>query len=981
MVSERGEAADALVLRDLAWVKDLARRLLGDQELADDVAHDAWLAARTRPPVHLDGGMRAWLATVVHHGVQRLRRSDRRRRGRESAVAAVAETTSAADVVERGALCRELTAVVMELDEPYRSAILLRYLDGLSTAEVAARQEVSPVTARKRLSRALQLLRERLDGAHAGGFAAWGLVWRSQFGLTPAPAASAGVGASLWLMNGKLMLTSIAVIAATFLSWQWWPGRATEPPEVARVESPPPVGVGVDQAATGAPAARHVVSGDVEMVEVVDLAGAPVPQLHVFALAGGALVQHARTDAAGRVELRARSADELLLAEPGAVPVRRRRDATVAVQRLVFPSGRVVDGRVQLPPGPHEPIVLCLEHDRRGDWSNGLDERLLGQLDRLGIRDHLLRLEPAADGAFRFAGLAADWTGALATDGAWTLREPSGRGCLDDANTLLLLQPVQGLLIELTAPFVVSGRLLAGGAPAAGLTVSVVATQPGTAATLRSVDSGADGRFRIGVPRPARGGAWRGELLVGSATGDNLLQQRIEATATDHCVDVGDLGVGRSLTIVVRGADGAPLAGAEARIVTTDGFFVAVTTDAQGRAALFGVPPRVAEASVVAHGHRLTMVPLPDDGEVVVQLARGNGVDVQVVDPGGEPATGLRVRLEADCMPFAAPGQATPTAGPFAREFPLDAQGRWQFADLFPGVLLRLVVVDELDQEAGRTEVVVPPIGRCDQVTIVVAARTFHCAGRVCDEQGRAVPRVHVHAEHGDQALSARSDADGRFRLGPLRTPLAGVRLEASHPAFVTWLRNGVELRAGMEIDVALVHGRTVHARLRQQGGAPVQGVDALLVFDDAPTCLGRADVDGDLLFERVPAVSGRLVVRLGGRELSQSIDAVATDVEVRLPNLGTVSIACAPELRADASERICVVVTPVEPAGDVDRRYLPREFDPAAPALVLQLPPGRYRLTLELRRFGGGRARVRTLGEPRQVDVGAGAAIQVALP
>jgi RNA polymerase sigma-70 factor (ECF subfamily) len=981
MASERDATVDELVLRDLAWVKDLARRLLGDPEQADDVAHDAWLAARTRPPAQVEGGMRAWMATVVHHGVQRLRRSDRRRRTREAAVAAAAATTSAVDVVERGALCRELTAVVMDLDEPFRTAILLRYLDGLSTAEVAARQGVSPVALRKRLSRALQLLRERLDVAHAGGFAAWGVTWRSQFGLAPAATASGGLGAMVWIMNGKLLLTSIAALVAVFLLWQWWPASAPDVPAFAQSEPPPPAGVGGDPGSAAASSPLRVVSAAAAVLEVVDAAGVPQAQAHVFALSGGALVQHLQTDAAGRALLPARSTDELMVALPGVVPLRLRRDASAAVQRVVFAFGAQVDGHVRVPAGPHEQVVLRLEHDRRGAWSQDLDERVLTQLDRLGIGPATLRLEPRADGAFRFAGLGDDWTGALTTDGAWLLQEPSGHGCLDDATTLLLLQPVHDLQLELTPPFQVHGRLLAGEVPAAGLLLHVVVPEMRQDGGLRTAVSGTDGRFTIAVPRPRHGGTWSGELLVASVHGDNLLQRRLTAPEDQPDIDVGDLGVGRSLVFVVSGADGTPLAGAEARVVTADGVFVSATTDAQGRAALFGVPPQATAGSVVAHGHRLTMVPLPAGGEVTVRLLAGNGVDLQVVEPDDGPATGLLVRLEADCMPFAAPGQVAPGPGPFAQAFPLDAQGRWQFADLFPGVMLRLVVVDELGQQVGRAEVVAPPMGRCDPVTITIAARTFHCEGRVRDEHGRPVPRVRLHAEHDGQALTARSDADGHFQLGPLRAPLTGVHLEAEHPAFVAWLQEGAALRADVPLEVVLARGRTLRAHVRQQSGAPVRATDVWLVFDDAPTCIGRVVEAGEVVFERAAARPGRLVVRLAGRELAQPVDALTTDVDVRLPNLGTLSIGCAPEPGAEPNERVCLVLTPVEPAGEVDRHYLPRDPDANGPAWLLQVPAGRYRLALEARRLGGGRARVRELGTPQQLDVTAGVMLQVVLP
>ncbi len=66
--------------------------------------------------------------------------------------------------IERMQLQRALVDAVLALDEPYRAAVILRHLDGLSAAEIARRQGCSSAAARQRVSRGLAQLRARLAG-------------------------------------------------------------------------------------------------------------------------------------------------------------------------------------------------------------------------------------------------------------------------------------------------------------------------------------------------------------------------------------------------------------------------------------------------------------------------------------------------------------------------------------------------------------------------------------------------------------------------------------------------------------------------------------------------------------------------------------------------------------------------------------------------------------------------------------------------
>jgi len=148
------------LLEELGRVRALAERLLADPNDADDVVQEAWLRTR-EVPVRFEsrGRLRAWLAGMAKRMARDTLRARRRRAAREQRVARLEVRTDAENVVERSAQLEELLHAVRALDEPQRRCVLLRYMDGYSTDEIAAAMSVSEEVIRKRLSRAMALLR------------------------------------------------------------------------------------------------------------------------------------------------------------------------------------------------------------------------------------------------------------------------------------------------------------------------------------------------------------------------------------------------------------------------------------------------------------------------------------------------------------------------------------------------------------------------------------------------------------------------------------------------------------------------------------------------------------------------------------------------------------------------------------------------------------------------------------------------------
>ena len=103
--------------------------------------------------------MRAWFASVVRSRARDRHRLDVHRTERESAVARPEATASAADVAAATEIHRGLAAALLALDEPYRSAVILRFAVDLRYGEIGTALECSEAAARRRVHDGLRNLR------------------------------------------------------------------------------------------------------------------------------------------------------------------------------------------------------------------------------------------------------------------------------------------------------------------------------------------------------------------------------------------------------------------------------------------------------------------------------------------------------------------------------------------------------------------------------------------------------------------------------------------------------------------------------------------------------------------------------------------------------------------------------------------------------------------------------------------------------
>jgi RNA polymerase sigma-70 factor, ECF subfamily len=173
-------AFEELLTRYEARAYRLAFRLTGTAADAEDVVQDAFLSAyRGLAGFRGDAGFSTWLFRIVTNAALMQRRGRKRRPtvslddglprfdgdGRHAAEPADLEAAVRVEErLDREALAGHAQRAVDALPEPCRAAFVLRDLEEMETAEVAALLGIGTAAVRQRVHRARLLLRAYLGG-------------------------------------------------------------------------------------------------------------------------------------------------------------------------------------------------------------------------------------------------------------------------------------------------------------------------------------------------------------------------------------------------------------------------------------------------------------------------------------------------------------------------------------------------------------------------------------------------------------------------------------------------------------------------------------------------------------------------------------------------------------------------------------------------------------------------------------------------
>lgn len=782
--------ADAL-LEQSAWLGALARSLVRDDATAQDVVQETWLAALAHAPRE-HGRLKPWLARVLANAARKHGRSETRRANRERVAARPERLPSSDDLAERFETQRTLLAALEELEEPFRRALVLRYLDGLEPAEIARREAIPAGTARWRIHEGLERMRKKLDRRFGGDRGAWALLCVP---LTRAPSlqslAALGTTTTIgaFALSTSTRVAAAAILLSIGIGGAWWWSRASQrvdagsAAEVAsralapRAESLPPVAPVTDEptapratsVSTIAPSATSSASATTTVEgRFVDEARRPIGAVRAEL---EELAARFESDADGRFRVALphfdqRRSDELIASAAGRVRLRRplelEPDRVNELGELVLAPGARIFGSLRDRDG--NPIADARVVVVRAESIRNLELVVTsGPEDSRGARTVASESTSGVDGAWELDGAPATVVRVLAGGGErrWSVSPPIDLFAGERRG------PIDLVLESLAAHDRIAGIVLdpnGAAVPNAEVCWWYQATRHSEGG---QVDTDANGRFSLTLSADAPHDLSARDKLGRYAA---IVRERVPPGTLDCTFRFVPARTCELHVIDATGID-VPAFQLEVRGVVAEARFgwQAQTQDAPGRKR-FVVPTEsfriVVEAPRFAKSVLGPLEPANVGATLECELRELAGVRGRVFADGA-PVAGARVFLQRHL----APGERREVDGFRSRLEPIDLEPVTTGADgafvLTPRVAARFVLVAERDGFA-RTErdlgEIDPERGIADLQLALVRGGAIE--GRVLVGGGRSAAGTIVAFDRQDgHPRSVRADREGRFRV------------------------------------------------------------------------------------------------------------------------------------------------------------------------------------------------------------------------
>jgi RNA polymerase sigma factor (sigma-70 family) len=848
------------LLAEAEWLQRLARSLVGRDD-ADDIVQETFAAALHTPP-DPDRPARPWLRRVLVNVVRMRHRGRVRRDAREQALELAEPVRTPEQLLERARVERTLADLVIALAEPLRSTVLLRYREGLSAEAIAAEQQISVATVRRRLSEAVEQLRTEMDVRETS-------TWRAAFAPFLVPR---GKPAPIWRLLMAKLGTKIAIIAIAALLLLVGGGLVVHRRHASTEGTPGSVATSGLHAPAGARAAPLVVAfalGARHIAGRVEAAGKPIAGATVRL---GALpflydqsmeepIATARTGADGRFDLGeyARGAFLISAEAPSFTPAALRVDAAAAPDRLVLALGSCTSR------------LVGIVRDARGGPIGG------ARLSSYGLAG----VDAAADGSFALCLGRNSTSIRVAADGYGAVGFSVAIGGELHRDVVLVPEAI------LSGDVVDEARN-----PVANARIFAVVDSNGRGDADGSATSDASGAFRLARLAPGR--------YRLSATTESGLGARVPLIVV---ATTGAIAAPIHLVLAPRArvsgkvVDGSGLAVAGARISIDDRFDASAFAISQldGSFTLVGVPlgpiALAAAPYEVRAPHRLIVDRLVMEG-VKLDVTAGRTLR-GVVTRHGAAVAGAEVTCDSDPVTTDATGNYV-LGGALGR------------SDHRLGLQCNLRATVDRATSAGQSVALAAGETRIVDIDLASSASI---AGTVVDATGAPVPAVEIVArrpEHPSDLCTTMTGAAGDFDCTGLAgaadyeidvypgpgtrsfAPATGEHLPLVH------LDGG---DATAHVTLAIASDRlAIRGTVVDDTGAPI--ADAFVqanvgeITYGAPTPSTRTDDTGGFALDNLGSGAYRVHVKVadGGEATSLGVAAGTPDLVLHVARAGAIS-------------------------------------------------------------------------------------------